>query len=79
MLNYHDEIVGDLSAVHRVDEWRELTLPRFLLLVRHLIQHGGSSLRRQLTADVARENEEAQQGGDGDALIRCDQVNLADF
>lgn len=70
MLDYVDEIASDLSAFHRVDDWRTVDPWRFFALVDQLAAYRGA-----LRGRLERERAEPSSG----AAVASPEAALADL
>ena len=64
LLDYGDEVASDLSALHRVDDWRAVEPRRFFALVDQLSAYPGA-LRRRLQREV----DEADRGDSAERAL----------
>mgnify|MGYP001238243888 CR=1 FL=1 len=76
ILDYHDDVTSDLSALHGVADWRALDSVTFFSLARRLHAYPGA-MRARLFEEIAREREEAKRVADAasasDALAELER------
>jgi len=58
MLDYEPQIVSDLSALHRIDDWRAVAPARLFDLAEQLAYYAGGAVRGRIVLDLQRERED---------------------
>ena len=77
MLDYLEDVASDLSAFHRVDDWRALDGPRFFSLCHRLAAYAGVMQARVVAEQEAASNG-PQRGASGGNVARVpEEVALA--